>query len=205
MLALFSGCEKKREAAAPVPVVPEPPVVHQLPYVLPADTEAPAEQVFDADSDYVPPITFTLRSFRFDSQKLESGNIFKPGEVVPGDTVAGMTVVAVEWLMDDYGGVTFEGRVTLTGRFESRDDPALGRYVSFFPAAECLELLPRLSGDDRVAWVGFRNVELAEEAFGPPGSSGTASVAIDSYIIDFRPTEAYNSAGLVEVLTIRND
>ncbi|HEY8449728.1 MAG TPA: hypothetical protein VIL95_04535 [Bacillota bacterium] len=141
----------------------------------------------------------------------EGPNVFSADAVRPGDTVAGLTVMEVAYQAETAelpfsAIVSFSGQVTVTGTYvhHPQDEEFVGGEVCMHNLdAASQARLPRLRGDQRVAWFCFANTEETRRALVPEGV-GTATVVIDHYTIDYRPTETWNRARLVRAVEVRN-
>lgn len=134
---------------------------------------------------------------------------FDPAELRVGQQVLGLTVASVDVrpapdLDFGYiGEVAFKGEVTVSGRYRAHPDyPQPGAdYLCFFVDAESVVRLPRFRGDERYPWFCFTNREVALEELGPMEAEGAATVVIDDYRTVRRPTDAFDTATLLRVLS----
>lgn len=140
-----------------------------------------------------------------EQQMVQEG--FDARETEIGDIIAGMQVVSVETTQnpsdpDDYWAtVEFKGQAKLEGTYKyNSDHEFLGDNVSFIVDVSSSDTLPKLENDTRYSWLVFKNIERSQEVFGPPGSEGTATIVIEDYVINYYPSEVYNTADLVEVI-----
>lgn len=94
--------------------------------------------------------------------------------------------------------MTFEGEVELTGPVRPHPDAPELDARCFFPDCASADRLPVFAGETRYSWLYFENREEAERMLAqiPPG--GEARVRIDGYRYTFVPTDAYNTARLVD-------
>ncbi|MBT9495055.1 MAG: hypothetical protein IV107_22510 [Paucibacter sp.] len=111
------------------------------------------------------------------------------------------------------GNTTAETKsLTLDGRFEYRTDAesqsVIGDQICFFPSAKSSPLLPRWSGDQRLAWFCFSQTARAAKQLSIPlqfipgtcGVAGTATVEIDDYVVYASEGDGNDSAALRSVL-----
>lgn len=144
----------------------------------------------------------------------DAGNGFDVDAIQVGDTVAGLKVARMEVTGGGEGDETaplgatvgFSGQVTITGTYVHH--PADEEFVGGEVCMEEIDpdsqaRLPRMRGDERYLWFCFANTEEAGRALAPTGV-GKATVVIDDYTIDYRPTETWNTASLVRVEEIRD-
>ena len=105
---------------------------------------------------------------------------------------------------DNYSAtVAFSGRTEVSGKYKHQsNDELLGNEISFVVDETSQYKLPKLTHDKRYLWFCIANHDEAERAFGPPGSEGKATVAIDNYTINYQPSDVYNMADLIEILSI---
>lgn len=140
-----------------------------------------------------------------------SANEFDPAVIRVGDVVAGMTVTSVDYRNDGQiitAHIEFRGQVTLRGHFtHTGSDPDAGftaasHKVFIHDLDEAsLARLPHMIGDPRSVGFALANAEdVAKDAFGPEGAGGQATIVIDSYRINFEPTEAFDTATLLKVI-----
>ncbi|MBE3596170.1 MAG: hypothetical protein IMW86_03895 [Hydrogenibacillus sp.] len=137
-------------------------------------------------------------------------NLFDLADVEIGDPVAGLKVVDIRAQTADGtpdptdATVVFEGQVTVTGTVvhHPEDDAFLGNLICMMELDEASERkLPRMRGDQRDVWFCFNNTEEARRALLAQPGTGRATVVIDDYTIQHRPTEVWNSATLVRVVS----
>jgi len=142
----------------------------------------------------------------------QGGNWFGPEDTRVGDTVAGLKVVRLEHTVWDpsSGGfsatVAFSGEVTVSGTYVHYppEHDFFGGQICFDQVdAATAARLPRLRGDQRRLLFCFENAKEARQALAPAGI-GEATVVIDGYTINFRPTDVWNTARLVRVEAVRN-
>ncbi len=160
-----------------------------------------------AEPSAVPVISPVQQAQVPQDQPAKAGNIFEGEQVKVGDTVAGMRIVSLEIHPEngaDYDAyICFEGEATVTGTFKHmKDDEFLGDEISFKVDEASQGILPKLRHDERYVWFTFSNREAAAEAFGPPGSEGTATVTIKDYCINYAHTEIWNTAELTKAETV---
>ena len=136
----------------------------------------------------------------------EPSNLFDARQIKPGDTIMEMTVKTVSitpWQNDDsYSAVVeFEGRVTVPGNFKiNKNDEFLGNLVSFIPDEESSAVLPRLSHDTRYSWFVFKNTDKVKDIFSSQGEEGLTTIVIDNYVINYAPSDVYNTAVFMELV-----
>ncbi len=131
--------------------------------------------------------------------------LFRGDRALVGDQVGEMTITFIERFFDDYIWIGFNGKATVTGRYAYTDDALMGEFISFHADTAQEGKIPKMLEDERDLWFSFSNHDFAHETFGPVGSTGQATIVIDSYFIDYTPTEAYNTAELLEVIEITED
>jgi hypothetical protein len=140
---------------------------------------------------------------------LQLSNSFDAREVKEGDTIIGMEIKTLEVYPninvgndDNYSAkVEFEGKVQISGNFKiNKDDEFLDNLVSFIPDEESAAKLPKLSHDTRYIWFVFENTDKAKDSFKLQGNEGLATIIIDKYIINYAPSEVYNTAILIELI-----
>ena len=128
-----------------------------------------------------------------------------------GDKVARMTVAAISKKNPEIDlplslniEVTFTGQETATGTYtyyKEADSVYNGNMVCFTDIDEkSRQYIPILQDDERYYFC-FINQDFAREQFGPVGSTGIATVVIDNYIDIHFPSEGWNTAELVSVVS----
>lgn len=131
---------------------------------------------------------------------------FNAKESQLGDTVGDMTIVSIIHLDSDPANfqavINLEGATTISGQYVHYENhESLGNAVIFIVDEDSLAIMPQLEQDERYIWFTFSNQDEAKDAFGEPGSKGTATIIVDNYQINF--AENYNlgnMAKLVEVI-----
>lgn len=123
-----------------------------------------------------------------------------------GDVIGEMKIVHIQDVIEDDQGlltayIDFKGEVTISGKFEHHEADAelIGAAVSFEPDEQSVRKIPQLKQANRVVWFLFSNYDEAAKQFGPPGSSGEATITIDNYKINFAPIATWDTAELKEV------
>ncbi|KUO49984.1 MAG: hypothetical protein APF76_05835 [Desulfitibacter sp. BRH_c19] len=137
-------------------------------------------------------------------EKIE--HFFNAKEAQLGDIVGDMTITSIIHLDSDPANfqalINLSGATTISGQYVHYDNhETLGNIVVFVVNEDSLAVLPQLEQDERYIWFSFSNQDEAKEAFGKPGSKGTATIVIDDYQINF--AESYdlgNMAKLIEVV-----
>lgn len=123
-----------------------------------------------------------------------------------GDQISEMVVVRTS---ESYSNnvIQFKGQVTISGTYTvNEENDYFYVPVSFIPDNQSVSKLPKMKQDSRYIWFAFTNdADQIKKAFGPVGSSGKATIVIDDYNIDCRPTETCNTAKLVKVVEINRD
>lgn len=127
-----------------------------------------------------------------------------PAVIGVGDTLAGLAITQQELTRDSegqwVGTVRFAGEVTLTGRYHPHFDFPEVRATCFEADDSSAVRLPRVDGDDRRVWFCFDNADEVARSLGPPGTSGDATIVIDSYTTNRYFTDAVDGARLVRVI-----
>lgn len=131
-------------------------------------------------------------------------NLFDPATVQVGDSVAGLRIDSLDvrqaadgqWV----GRVRFAGQVRVRGTWEPHPDAEF-RALCFFAAGEYAPRLPRFRSDVRRPWFCFEDQERARRLLKVPPERGRAEILIDGFTYHYAPTDVYNQARLVRVLT----
>lgn len=141
----------------------------------------------------------------------QSNNKFDINKITFGDRISGVSVKSVGPYRTDStlplaknAKVSFDGEITITGSYYY-----LGPNRITSDTIICVEKLnqesltkiPILQSDNRFPWFCFDNVDLASKLLGPVGSSGTITVVIDNYSINYYPSEVGNTAKLVRLIS----
>lgn len=145
-------------------------------------------------------------------KELSKTNVFAYDTIKVGDKVGEMTVeefqqarYELEDMSEDNFSVYFTGEVTVTGTYThyGEEDYAFFYNIICFDDLdkESLQKMPALL-DNRDTWFCFENTVPEAEAFFPEGSTGEATIVIDSYGFHYYPSEGYHLANLVEVIEI---
>lgn len=136
-------------------------------------------------------------------------NKFNLDEVKVGDKIVGMTVKSIEPFEKSRNfskhniSIKFTGEATITGKYFY-----LGGPDSLFPEniAVCFELdatssklMPQKDGYK--IWFCFNNDDFARTMFNPAGSSGRATITIDNYTMNIFPSEVWDTADLVRIIS----
>ncbi|MEW6623422.1 MAG: hypothetical protein AB1420_09900 [Bacillota bacterium] len=133
-------------------------------------------------------------------------NLFNAKEAQIGDSVGDMIIDSIVVINNDPANfqaiIKLSGTVTISGRYVHYENhETLGNKVVFLVDEESLAMFPQLEQDKRYIWFSFINQDAAKEAFGKPGSQGTATIEIDEYQINFTKTHSLeNMAKLIEVI-----
>ena len=135
-----------------------------------------------------------------------NGSVFDPSQVKPGDRVAGLDVVTVNVQPFEnrgyVGTVKFRGELTLSGTYKTDPsaDETSTRTPCFFVNSTSAQKLPRFTNDGRIPWFCFSNPDEAQNLLGPPTTEGQeAIIVVDDYTLTYQPTDAVNTARLVQV------
>lgn len=140
-----------------------------------------------------------------------NSNVFNPAQVKPGDSVAGLTIVAIEATpYQDRGYVgtaKFRGETTVSGTYKLAPDAADAGTGNpcFFADAASASKLPRFANDERVPWFCFTNAAAVEQALGQPTATGKqVTIAIADYETVYQPSDVVNQAKFVRVVEPSN-
>ncbi|MGF7184637.1 hypothetical protein GGQ84_000721 [Desulfitispora alkaliphila] len=124
-----------------------------------------------------------------------------------GDSVGAMKIITVAVISEEpeyQAVIKFEGATTLSGTYKHYEDyETAGNQVIFTVDETSKKYLPQLEDIEEIDQVslkfGFTDNYAAAEAFGAPGSEGSATIVIDRYQINHAP-DFWNTADLVEVV-----
>ncbi len=139
-------------------------------------------------------------------------NSFDVSKAKVGDKVGGMTIQSMKPfdakrgnLSPTNASVMFSGEAQVTGEYYSSNDPNVPYANICFDKLDAgsVQVLPRMLRDDRDVLLCFAvNDTLANNALGPLGSKGTATIVINDYWINnLVPSEVMNLAKLVKVIS----
>ena len=141
-----------------------------------------------------------------------AANYFDPGAVAAGDTVAGLSIAAmdVQRVFEDSvwtGSVRFAGEVELTGVYQAHFDYPEPAEACFHPDSASAARIPRFEPDawtsaNGKTWFCFDDAASAERALGDPHAYRWASIVVDDYRLHRAFTDAYDVARLVRVLDV---
>lgn len=142
-------------------------------------------------------------------QGLQAGdNVLDPDTIAVGDIIGGLQVEEITEFRPGVKvtpnmRVTFSGRIEVTGDYHYHAAGITPGQVTFGNLDEAsLERVPRVKGDLEYEGFTFENLEEAQEAFGPAGSKGTATIIIEQYVVERYPgTSKSDRAVLVEVIS----
>lgn len=125
-------------------------------------------------------------------------NPFDEEDASVGDQVVGHVIKEIAQI-DDLTKIVFEGEVELTGSYYHENEDG-NKFVLFEPDEASSVLLPRIKQD--ISSVKFRisNYDQFASKFGEVGTTGYATVTIDSYSIGYGSSKANNQAKLVNVV-----
>ena len=124
-----------------------------------------------------------------------------------GDSLLGLRVARAEVAPESgdssgwYGSVDFEGEVELRGSYRPHPEYPELRELCFYPDEESASRLPRFPNDVRTSWLCFSNQAEAQRELGALPEAGTATILIDDFHYLFQPSDVYNAARLVSVLS----
>lgn len=137
-------------------------------------------------------------------------NHFDPRQLQPGDEFMGLKVVSVQTnSLPNYGvigRVKFRGQIALTGTYEPNHQlPGDTEIPCFVVDEAAAKQLPRFQGDDRQVWFCFNNPETAKQQLGGQETQPKkAIIAIDDYETVYYPSDVFDTATLVRVITQQN-
>lgn len=150
-------------------------------------------------------------------QVIES-NIFDVMKAKIGDVVVNMTIKAITPfsvnitppksfpLTADNAKVEFSGQTQISGTYQYYGNDEQSEMLTDIVCFDGLDnssksQLPQIQGDRREPWFCFSNQDLAKELFIPKGAVGKATIIIDQYEINSYPSEVFNTATLIKVIT----
>ena len=161
----------------------------------------------DAATDSTPPDTTTAVP-----SGVAGPNVFDPGAVAVGDTIAGLRITAldVHRVFEDSvwsGTVDFSGPVELEGVYLRHFDYPEPKLLCFHVAGESIDRVPRFVPDNWTSpngktWFCFTNQERALELLGDAATPREATVVVDKYRLVRQFTDAFATAELVSVKRI---
>lgn len=135
-------------------------------------------------------------------------NMFDLSQAKIGDKVVGMTIknlnLAEEDILPFGSSVAFTGETQITGKYMyyPKNTAFVEDSVCFSDlSSDSIAKMPQIIGISRSTSFCFRNVEKAQSEFGPEGSSGTATIKIDDYLLVTYEKEVWNTATLVDVIS----
>jgi len=134
-------------------------------------------------------------------------NHFDPRQLQPGEEFMGLEVVSVQTdSLPEYGvigRVQFRGQIALTGTYEPNHQLSGNTKIPCFVVDEAAaKQLPRFRGDDRQVWFCFNNPEVAKQQLGGQDTQPKkAIIAIDDYETVYYPSDVFDTATLVRVIT----
>lgn len=136
------------------------------------------------------------------------GNVLDPATVSVGDVIGEFTVEDISEVRPGVKvtpnmRITFSGRIEVSGEYQYHAAGITPGQVVFRNLDEAsLERVPRVAGDLTHEGFTFDNLAEAQEAFGPPGSKGTATIVIEQYVVERYPgSNKSDRAILVEVIS----
>ena len=129
---------------------------------------------------------------------------FDPFTTQPGDTIAGVTLAAidVQMALDSLpsGRASFAGEIELDGEYRPHFDYPEVNVPCFWVDSASWRSLPRMQGDTRrQIWFCFRNQDAAIRQFGPMGTRAVTTVVIDSFTTHVTRSDVWDEATLVRV------
>jgi hypothetical protein len=129
---------------------------------------------------------------------------FDPFTAKPGDTIAGVTLAAIDvrMAMDSLpsGSASFTGEIELRGEYRPHFDYPEVDVPCFWADSASWRRLPRMQGDTRrQVWFCFRNQEEAVRQLGPMGTRAAKTIVIDSFTTNVTRSDAWDEAALVRV------
>lgn len=134
-------------------------------------------------------------------------NHFDPRQLEPGEEFMGLEVVSVQAdSLPNYGvtgRVQFQGQIAVSGTYEPNHQLAGNTEKPCFVVDEAAaKQLPRFLGDDRQVWFCFNNPEVAKQQLGGEDSQPKkAVIVINDYETVYYPSDAFDTATLVRVIT----
>lgn len=131
--------------------------------------------------------------------KPEDSHVFEALQV--NDEVASMTVIEADFT-DISAKVAFKGEATISGTYKYDPNHEFIDGVQFIVDEESAKKLPKWARDERYVWMMFTNDEEVRDVLGieeGKESEGSLTVVIDDYVINYAPTEVWNTATFVEL------
>jgi len=126
-------------------------------------------------------------------------NPFDEDDVSVGDQVVGHVIKEIAQI-DDLIKIVFEGQVELTGSYYHENNSDLGKVIIFSPDEASSVLLPRMSQDITSVEFVLSDYDQVSSNFGDIGTTGYATLTVDSYTIGYGSSSAYNQAKMVKVI-----
>jgi hypothetical protein len=140
-----------------------------------------------------------------DGRALQPGLRFDPSKVINGQRIGELTVAtgdvqrAVALPDSPYvGRVRFSGELELTGKLMAHPDADV-HSVCFEPDAQSAARLPRMTTDNRRAWMCFLNDTKAHELKGALEPPFEVRVRITDYTTSYSASDAVNGAALMSL------
>jgi len=125
-------------------------------------------------------------------------NPFDEDSARVGDQIVGQKIIEISQA-DKEKKIVFSGEVKLTGSFyHENSDLSFGRVVRFVPDEGSSVLLPRIKDEVISTQFILENYDKVAGQFGEIGNTGSATITISNYTINYGDKE-YNEAELVEV------
>ena len=130
-------------------------------------------------------------------------------KIKAGDTFGEMVVVSTESVRENINlpiseniVIRFEGAVEIKGKYVYYGEDSFGGSRVCFSDldAQSASKMPQLKRGG-INQFCFENDQYAMELFAPEGSSGTATIVIDNYTLIYYPSEGWNTAKLIRVVT----
>ncbi|MBI4215641.1 MAG: hypothetical protein HY602_02870 [Parcubacteria group bacterium] len=145
-------------------------------------------------------------------KKIVKENEFDIEEAKVGDIIAGWVIESIEpynpklfpqFSLRENSKIKFKGKTSLSGVYHYYGSD----YIGYLKNTVCFDNLdtfsilkvPQMAGRKIPVWFCFSNQELAKKWFGPPGSTGIATIVIDYYEMNTYPSEVWDIARLVDV------
>ena len=138
---------------------------------------------------------------------MQAGAVFNPSEVKEGDRIAGLAVAsnrtqaAPDTRLGVTGSVGFAGDVQLSGSYRAHFDYPDVQEACFWVDPSDWFKLPRVRGDDRIKWFCFENKDDAIRQLGALGTDTRATIVIKDYTTNLQPSDVWDRAQLVRVLS----
>lgn len=126
----------------------------------------------------------------------------KAGDVVAGMTITSFSMTPFPDMPLSYAGIVeFAGETTVKATYQhfGAETEFLANAICFHVDPEYETRLPRSLGDERATFFCAKNADAIRAHVGPAGSTGHATVLLDHYTFDYRPTETWNRATVVKI------